>query len=128
LLQRAADDATLVRHVVENPDIADAIVGFHAQQAVEKSIKAVLAACDIEYGKTHQLNYLIGLLAEGDIDLPSPVIEADELSPWAVEFRYETDSEPALDRPATLQLIEDIWRWADGKVKATPAADPRPGG
>jgi HEPN domain-containing protein len=113
LLQRATDDITLVRRVADDMEIADAIVGFHAQQAVEKSIKAVLAARDIEYGKTHQLNYLVGQLTENGLDLPSSVIEADELSPWAVEFRYETNPEPSLDRIATLRLIEDIWRWAN---------------
>lgn len=40
LLDRADDDLTLVRRVVGDEDIADAIVGFHAQQAVEKAIKA----------------------------------------------------------------------------------------
>lgn len=52
LLRRADDDITLVRTVVDN----DEILGFHAQQAVEKSIKAVLAAHEVEYGKTHQLH------------------------------------------------------------------------
>jgi HEPN domain-containing protein len=51
LLDRADDDVTLVRRVVEEEDIADAIVGFHAQQAVEKAIKAVLAAHGVEYAK-----------------------------------------------------------------------------
>ena len=118
-MQRATDDITLVRRVADDMEIADAIVGFHAQQAVEKSIKAVLAARDIEYGKTHQLNYLVGQLTENGLDLPSSVIEADELSPWAVEFRYETDPEPSLDRIATLRLIEDIWRWANTVIQAT---------
>jgi len=112
LLKRADDDLTLVRHVADDADIADAIVGFHAQQAVEKSIKAVLAARDIEYGKTHQLNFLVGLLTANGIDAPPSLIAANELNPWAVEFRYETDDEPALDRPAVLRLIEDIRRWA----------------
>ena len=53
LLDRADDDIRLVRRVVDDADIADAIVGFHAQQAVEKAIKAVLAAREIEYAKTH---------------------------------------------------------------------------
>jgi HEPN domain-containing protein len=118
-LQRATDDITLVRCVAGEVDIADAIIGFHAQQAVEKSIKAVLAAHDIEYGKTHQLNYLVGQLTENGLDLPSSVIEADELSPWAVEFRYETDSEPPLDRLTTLRLIEDIWGWANAVIQTT---------
>jgi len=39
LLDRAADDITLVRRVVDDAEIADAIVGFHAQQAVERPSK-----------------------------------------------------------------------------------------
>jgi HEPN domain-containing protein len=116
LLDRADDDLTLVRRVERDADIADAIVGFHAQQAVEKAIKAVLAARGLEYAKTHQLGYLIGLLEANGIDAPTAVLEADELSPWAVDFRYETDDEPPLDRAATLVLVEEVRRWAASAV------------
>ena len=108
---------TLVRRVIDDADIADAIIGFHAQQAVEKSIKAVLAAHEIKYGKTHQLHYLIRLLDENEIDAPSSVVDAVELNPWAVEFRYEEDDEPPLDRHATLSFIEEIRRWAGEAVE-----------
>jgi HEPN domain-containing protein len=117
LLQRADHDIALVRRVAEEADIADAIVGFHAQQAVEKSIKAVLAAREIEYGKTHDLNYLVGALETHGIDAPASVMEVDELNPWAVEFRYETDDEPPIDRRAALALIEDIRHWAGESVE-----------
>jgi HEPN domain-containing protein len=117
LLERADDDIRLVRRVVDDADIADAIVGFHAQQAVEKAIKAVLAAREIEYAKTHALGYLIGLVEANEIDAPAAVLDAGELSPWAVDFRYETDDEPALDRRATLVLIEEIRSWAAATVK-----------
>ncbi len=117
LLRRADDDATLVRRVLDDADIADAIVGFHAQQAVEKSIKAVLAAREIAYGKTHQLEYLIRLLSKHEIEAPSFVADAVELNPWAVEFRYEEDDEPPLDRHATLSFIEDVRRWAGEVVE-----------
>jgi hypothetical protein len=43
-------------------------------------------------------------------------LEADELSPWAVDFRYETGDEPALDRRTTLALIEEVRVWAGGSV------------
>jgi len=118
LLDRAEDDIRLVRRVVDDADIADAIVGFHAQQAVEKAIKAVLAAREIEYAKTHALGYLIGLVETNEIDAPPAVLDASELSPWAVDFRYETDDEPALDRQATLALIEEIRAWARTAVGA----------
>lgn len=118
LLDRADDDIRLVRRVVDDADIADAIVGFHAQQAVEKAIKAVLAAREIEYAKTHALGYLIGLVEANGIDAPTAVLDAGELSPWAVDFRYETDDEPALDRQATLALIEEIRDWASCAIES----------
>lgn len=116
LLDRADDDITLVRHVVDDAEIADAIVGFHAQQAVEKALKAVLAAREIQYAKTHALGYLIGLVEANAIEAPAAVLNAGELSPWAVDFRYETDDEPALDRHATLVLIDEIRAWARAVV------------
>lgn len=72
LLRRADGDVALVRHVLDSPDIPDAIVGFHAQQAVEKALKAVLAACEVDYAKTHALGYLIELMQTSGIDLPAP--------------------------------------------------------
>jgi HEPN domain-containing protein len=116
LLDRADDDITLVRRVVDDAEIADAIIGFHAQQAVEKALKAVLAAREIAYAKTHALGYLIGLVEANAIEAPVAVLNAGELSPWAVDFRYETDDEPALDRQATLALIEEIRDWARASV------------
>jgi uncharacterized membrane protein (Fun14 family) len=100
LLARAMDDETLVRKVSPDTDIADAIVGFHAQQAVEKLIKAVLVARGVAFMKSHALSYLIGLIEENEIEAPEELAKADVLSPWAVEFRYEGDEPPALDRSA----------------------------
>jgi HEPN domain-containing protein len=102
-LDRADDDIRLARRVVDDVDIADAIVGFHAQHAGEKAIKAVLAAREIEYAKTHALGYLIGLVETNGIDAPAAVLDA---------------SEPALDRQATLALVEEIRSWPGKSVDA----------
>ncbi len=118
LLARAIDDETLVRKVSPDADIADAIVGFHAQQAVEKLIKAVLAARGIAFMKSHALSYLIGLVEEHEIETPKELSEADVLSPWAVEFRYEGEEPPALDRSAALTLVEQVRTWAEAEVDA----------
>lgn len=84
---------------------------------MEKSIKAVLAAREVEHGKTHQLHYLIRLLEEHEIDAPASVLDAVELNPWAVEFRYEEDDEPPIHRRATLAFIEELRRWAGEAVE-----------
>ncbi len=61
---------------------------FHAQQAVEKYLKACLQEADIPFGKTHDLSVLLNLL------LPlHPLLERLRpalrvLSAYAVEFRY----------------------------------------
>jgi HEPN domain-containing protein len=129
LIARAVDDEALVRKVSSDADIADAIVGFHAQQAVEKLIKAVLAARGVAFIKSHALSYLIGVVEENEIEAPEVLSEADVLSPWAVEFRYEGQEPPALDRPAALALVEQVRTWAEGEIKAVdrpPQSQPPP--
>jgi hypothetical protein len=38
--------------------------------------------------------------------------------PWAVEFRYEGDEPPALDRSAALTLVGQVRTWAKNEIKA----------
>ncbi|MFN2466903.1 MAG: HEPN domain-containing protein [Gaiellaceae bacterium] len=116
LLERAAGDEALVRKVLDDPRIPNAIVGFHAQQAVEKAVKAVLAARGIRFPRTHALGFLIGLVEANGIPGPPELAGADVLEPWAVEFRYETAPEPDLDRAAALRLVEEISSWAVAEV------------
>jgi HEPN domain-containing protein len=118
LLSRAIDDETLIQKVSADMDVADAIVGFHAQQAVEKLIKAVLAARGVAFMKSHALSYLIGLVEENKIAAPQALSEADVLSPWAVEFRYEGEEPPALDRSAALVLVGQVRTWAENEINA----------
>ncbi len=112
LLERARGDEALVRKVLGDATIPDAIVGFHAQQAVEKALKAVLAAHAIRFPRTHDLGFLISLVEATGVPAPPGLATADVLQPWAVEFRYETASEPSLDRRGALQLVEEITTWA----------------
>jgi HEPN domain len=86
-------------------------------------IKAVLAARGVEFMKSHALSYLIGLVEESEIDSPEFLSEADVLSPWAVEFRYEGEEPPALDRSAALVLVEQVREWTESEIKAI---DPLP--
>jgi HEPN domain-containing protein len=43
LARKATEDAVALRELAGNSEIADSILGFHAQQAIEKWLKAVLA-------------------------------------------------------------------------------------
>ena len=52
-------DIKVFEKLVDDQDIPDEPLGFHAQQAIEKCLKAVLAAHEIEFRKTHDLNQLL---------------------------------------------------------------------
>lgn len=81
LLAKARDDRFVVARLLADPQTPAWILGFHAQQAVEKSLKAVLAFHDIEYPPTHNLAALLVLLSANGIGLPS----AHEVIPAVIQ-------------------------------------------
>ncbi len=92
-LEKAAQDEAAVSALLDQPHVADEIVAFHAQQAVEKAIKAVLALHRVRFARTHNLGLLIDLLEEAGVERPEWLEEAKALTPFAVLYRYE-DSPP----------------------------------
>ena len=77
-----------------NRDPAPArIVAFHAQQAVEKAIKAALVLAGVEPGRTHDLEELRDALP---LDWRSKTYPPDlaRLSRFAVNVRYPDSLEP----------------------------------
>jgi HEPN domain-containing protein len=71
LLRKAADDEEAARAMLPLESVADTIVGFHAQQAVEKSLKAVLAAREVEFPFTHDIGGLTDLCEQAGAPLPN---------------------------------------------------------
>jgi HEPN domain-containing protein len=126
LLAKAIEDEVLVRTVVDNTDIGDAIVGFHGQQAVEKLAKAVLTAHGIEFAKTHDLDYLIDLVEKNGIVAPDELEASEALSTWAVESRYDDEDISTLDRRGMLKLITPLRKWAEREIEvlSRPAESP----
>lgn len=98
--------------LIEDDDVPDDVLGFHAQQAVEKMIKAVLASNDASYERTHNITYLLTLLDSANIPRPEQADSLPDLTPWAAGFRYSDLPEPALDRQVTLALVEQTKAWA----------------
>jgi HEPN domain-containing protein len=68
-------------------------VGFHAQQAVEKYIKALLAASALVFPKTHDVAKLIALLSKETRPSISPELQ-ERLTDYATVLRYPGDEEP----------------------------------
>lgn len=108
LLEKALADQRTVEHLVEVEEVANEIVGFHAQQAVEKLLKAVLAARSIDYPRTHDIDRLVEILTASDISPPPQAASLETLTPWATEFRYEDASGEAIDRAAAAESIRAV--------------------
>lgn len=118
LLRKAASDLAAARLLTDSAEVADEAIGFHAQQAAEKALKAVLVADGIEIPRTHDLDYLLEQIERAGREPPSGLGGAAWLSPWAVQFRYDEPLEP-LDRSAALELAAAALEWARTVVQET---------
>ena len=115
LLQKAAEDETVL-HAEEVPD---GPFGFHAQQAVEKLFKALLAQKQILFDRTHDVTKLATQLADASETLPVTPTHFSELNQFAVVYRY--DSIPLLeipDRPATIETVRILREHITARIAA----------
>ena len=64
------------------------LVGFHAQQAVEKLVKADLARRAVEFGDVHDIDTLQRLVARVDGSLAAKLDPDAALTRYAVGTRY----------------------------------------
>ncbi|HRP94634.1 MAG TPA: HEPN domain-containing protein [Rhodocyclaceae bacterium] len=91
-IARAEDDFAAARKLISGDDPLPATAAYHCQQAAEKALKAILAACDQTIPKTHDLRLLTELVAERHRAFAQCMEAAEWLNPFATEFRYPTDA------------------------------------
>lgn len=91
---------------------------FHAHQAAEKSLKAVLLQMGVEFPFTHNLQALFDLLPS-DLRTPSTIFEAVDLNPYAVAARYpgETEAVTKSDYRDAMRLADAVTQWAAGIIQ-----------
>ena len=93
-LLRKADSDLLAADATLKAGAYDA-AAFHAQQAVEKFLKAFLANERVEFPFTHNLSKLIELCADANSAFSALLPVVEPLTPYAVELRYDTDFWPS---------------------------------
>ncbi len=124
LVRKAEGDEALLDKLLDDPDVPDDILGFHAQQAIEKRLKSVLASRGIDFERTHSISYLTALLERHGLDLPERREQIEDLTPWAVAARYEDSSDEVLDRSAVRELLPILREWSGRLLAATEQQDP----
>ncbi len=84
---KAVNDLKVAEHELRQPadEIVTDAICFHCQQAVKKLLKACLASKNIDFGKTHNLEFLLERCLETDPDFKE--VDVGNLSFYAVEIR-----------------------------------------
>jgi HEPN domain-containing protein len=117
-LQKATEDENLLKAVLNITEVSDEIFGFHAQQAIEKILKAVLTICDIRVGKVHDLRRLIDDCANAGQTIPSTLTKIELLTPYGVVGRYEdVPFKHPFTRGELQELIRQLRSWAEERVR-----------
>lgn len=96
LLERAAEDVMAAEDLVTAGRALSAAC-FHAQQAVEKCLKALLALRGVPYPRSHDLRRLLDLAAEHFADVLTAQDDVVDLTPFAVEIWYGDVPAPTAD-------------------------------
>jgi HEPN domain-containing protein len=120
LLGLARDDEFAARSLLTVPGVTDSILGFHAQQAVEKSLKAALASQGIEFPYTHDLDGLLELCRTNGLDVPRELDGVDRLAPYGVHMRYGTSRGAPLDREQALRWAASATAWVQSLIEPGP--------
>ena len=113
LLELAGKDHKALANMQDEEVFEEEIFGFHAQQVIEKSLKAWIAAMGLVYPKSHDVSVLITILKGAGADV-SGFPDLEDFSIYAVQYRYEAYNEPEqkLDREETIKatgiLIEHV--------------------
>jgi HEPN domain-containing protein len=118
LLALAREDLAAAEALDRAERVSDAPVGFHAQQAVEKALKAAIASRGQDFPFNHDLGLLMQLCQDAGLELPAGLIDADRLTPYAAAVRYGLGDPGAVATADALHWAALAIEWADTQLRS----------
>lgn len=117
-MRRARSDLVLAG-LTEDERIAPEILVFHAQQAVEKALKALLVQRQIEYPYTHAIGPLLNLCRTAGFEGTEALGDAAILTRYAVATRYPGEEDPVSRQEAreAAELANRVLAWAEAQIE-----------
>jgi HEPN domain-containing protein len=114
----ANGDLKALTGMLDSKTFSDEIFGFHAQQAVEKVLKAWINHLGYDHPKIHDIRELFRILRNYGAEVDK-FLNLMELNIFAVQFRYDMyyDSEPTLDRNAIINDVKVIIEHVGNLIK-----------
>jgi len=128
LLRKAANDLIAADATPRTGQAHDTVC-FHAQQAAEKSLKALLAAHDVCYPWTHDLLELLALVVPRWPAVADLSDEVEGLTLYAVTIRHDESEDPTPDdAQAAFRVASLLQGLAERLVTDASDADSLPRG
>lgn len=92
-LIHADEDLRLARHgLTLRSGCPYRLIAYHAQQCVEKHLKAYLVHRMVDFPYTHNISLLLELCVEQQVSWPETIQEAKRLTSYAITARYPGES------------------------------------
>ena len=108
-VQNAEDDwDTMLTLVQQAPRPLRDQICFHAQQCVEKYLKAWLQEANLRVPRTHNLNELLRLIVRTRPEWHAWRFDFERFKPHAVEVRYETYSATKADAEHAVRVCTEV--------------------
>lgn len=106
LFEMASGDHAALTHMLDRKSFSEEVFGFHAQQAIEKALKAWIAKLGLTYPKSHDLSVLVKIVQDAGEDL-SGFDTLEDYTVFAVQYRYESydASDEPLDRESVVKQV-----------------------
>ena len=116
LLRAAEGDRKTVELLLQHREAPASSVGFHAQQYLEKVMKAVLVSNAVVFHRTHDLGELADLLERQGIELPLTKDQLRRLNPFAVTIRYEEIEVTLADIDTVAEMMANARAWVERQI------------
>jgi len=122
-LAKAEDDLRAAELILAAGDDGPSdAAAYHAQQCVEKCLKALFVRRGVDCPRTHDIAMLVALLSEAGIEPPD--LSAEEqvcLTAYATSIRYPGDYEPVSREEAVAAVVSA--RRVRGRVRSVLNVD-----
>ena len=110
-LKRARDELDVAMEIIVREHLTN-MVAFHSQQAVEKSLKAIVEEFEIGFVKIHNLERLIGIVNQRmDLDVDLNFIK--RLDEVYISMRYPSDLGLLPSGKPTIQDARELYEFAE---------------
>ena len=110
-LRRGRDDLDVAKEIIDREHLTN-MVAFHSQQAVEKSLKAIIEEFEIGFVKIHNLERLLGMVRKQmSLDVDLDIIK--RLDEVYISTRYPGDLGLLPSGKPTIQDAKELFDFAD---------------